>query len=270
MNTLKTILTATILLFALTSTQQTQAQTKEHKQYYSNGKLWGSGYLTADDKPTGEWKTYYENGNLQQLVNYKNGEPAGEAKFYYESGKIQQISIYKDGKLEGEIRMYSENGNLQQISNYKDGKLEGESRIYTESGKLQQILYYKAGSLEDTKWYYEDGREDRRRAELKAALEKYLVNRFEGRSIKKISITTCAIYIEYSGGTNFDEAKIPMSLKEIDKDGVMTFDDRVVEYVYSGHSEGDFYPSFQEFGILPEGRKQIEELMRSLSKDCKN
>lgn len=60
MNTLKTITTATLLLFSIFAF----AQNKEHKAYYKNGKIQSSGYKT----PFAATKNYLH--EIQATVNY--------------------------------------------------------------------------------------------------------------------------------------------------------------------------------------------------------
>ena len=40
------------------------------------------------EKKEGEWKFYRENGKLEQIENYKNGELEGEFKSYRKNGKL--------------------------------------------------------------------------------------------------------------------------------------------------------------------------------------
>ena len=42
--------------------------------------------------------TYYENGQLRERGNYKDGEGEGEWIVYDENGQIADISIYIDGE----------------------------------------------------------------------------------------------------------------------------------------------------------------------------
>ena len=86
---------------------------------------------------------YHNNGNVEIIGNYKNGEREGKWKWYRESGKLEQIENFKNGKEEGEWKVYHENGKLKGIGNAKNGKLEGEKKWYRENGKLEQIENYK-------------------------------------------------------------------------------------------------------------------------------
>ncbi len=39
---------------------------------------------------TGIVESYYENGNLRNKVNYKDGEPKGLIEWYYENGQLEK------------------------------------------------------------------------------------------------------------------------------------------------------------------------------------
>ena len=45
----------------------------------------------------GVQKKYYENGQLNVEVTYKDGEPVGTAKKYDENGHLQETQDFKDG-----------------------------------------------------------------------------------------------------------------------------------------------------------------------------
>ncbi len=50
----------------------------------------------------------------------------GEYREYYDNGQLREACNYIDGKIEGEYREYYDNGQLYIICNYIDGKREGE------------------------------------------------------------------------------------------------------------------------------------------------
>ena len=65
-----------------------------------------------------------ENGQLNLKNTYKDGKKDGERLKYYDNGQLMEKGNYKEGK-EGEYLEYHENGQLKIKRNYKDGKLEG-------------------------------------------------------------------------------------------------------------------------------------------------
>lgn len=52
--------------------------------------------ITKQEKKDGKFERYYENGQLRDIGEYKNGEAIGEWKFYDESGKLRKIEYLDD------------------------------------------------------------------------------------------------------------------------------------------------------------------------------
>lgn len=50
------------------------------------------------EKPDGETKEYYKNGNLSSLRFYKNGKKEGEEKLYHVNGQVEFIGNYVSDK----------------------------------------------------------------------------------------------------------------------------------------------------------------------------
>jgi len=88
---------------------------------------------------------YWDNGNLRNVSNYKDGEKEGINKDYYQNGELQEIGGYKNGEKNGEWKEYYRTGQLKGISSYKDGTSIGESKSYNEKGKLLSTTSYKNG-----------------------------------------------------------------------------------------------------------------------------
>jgi antitoxin component YwqK of YwqJK toxin-antitoxin module len=56
-----------------------------------------------DDKKTGEWRWYYESGQLQCTVSCKNDKKQGDQIFWSESGRRAKKEVYKNGELVSEV-----------------------------------------------------------------------------------------------------------------------------------------------------------------------
>ena len=97
------------------------------KIYYDREKnpLWGEEYFIFNDKIEGECKTYWRDGKIRIICNYKNDKKEGKYKRYHKNGKLYVICNYKNGTLEGEHKSYHTNGQLWEIYNYKNNKIEG-------------------------------------------------------------------------------------------------------------------------------------------------
>ncbi len=126
---------------------------------------------------TGEWRTYYPDGNLRGRITYVDGKvegigyfyfddntnqlraeisfendlPNGVYKEYYENGAPRALLNYKDGKLDGDAEYYYKNGKLKIEGKYKDGKKHGKWAYYDEDGNLLKKEKWKNGVLKREK-----------------------------------------------------------------------------------------------------------------------
>lgn len=94
-------------------------------------------------------RMYYDNGNLQYEIPFKNGVKEGVEKWYYTEGNIMYEFPYTNGKKEGVEKYYFDYGGLKSETPYKNDKAEGISKEY----------YYENGGLE-TEFSYKNGKED--------------------------------------------------------------------------------------------------------------
>ncbi|MDM1047898.1 toxin-antitoxin system YwqK family antitoxin [Sphingobacterium hotanense] len=266
--------------------------------YFENGKPYIiRSYING--KIEGEAYTYYENGNLKSIVNMKNGVAEGQIKTNYESGKLRSITNIKDGKMQGEGRIYTENGKLKAIAHYLDdmqhGELktyyqngnvewimqyvndliEGEAKQYFETGELRSIEKYVGSELEgEPLFYFKNGKPDGRRLQLQELLMKNLTLSKDINTVTEIVVTECkiAIYHKKAGETDANIIEFPTSLLEIEDQGEIKYS--AEDVIYYRYLDGDYHISSETnsttpwFRVKPEGRKIIEELMRSLSNDC--
>ena len=112
----------------------------------------------------GEFKEFFEDGNLSQITTFKNGDMKN-IKVFYENGKLKfeqnlknrkgkYRGYYPNGKLEveGEVfqgdeiglwKYYNEDGNLSSEGLYKEGKKIGEWKFYKTDGNLLKTINYK-------------------------------------------------------------------------------------------------------------------------------
>ena len=119
-----------------------------------------------DGQLHGEYKEFYENGQLGIVSNYKNGKLEGEYKHFRENGVLDFEANYKDGKREGEYKTYYENGNLAMTCNYENDKREGICVRFNPNGTKDFEEYYESDTLlkEKPKEQEKEGRAVRGRA----------------------------------------------------------------------------------------------------------
>ena len=69
--------------------------------YYLNG------------KQDGKWISFYKNGNIKSIINWKDGKLNGKAYEYYENGKVLREETYVNGEANGPAKSYHENGKVE-------------------------------------------------------------------------------------------------------------------------------------------------------------
>lgn len=119
----------------------------------SEGKMDGKTYI-------GTWKYYQKNSdNLLILESFNNlGQLDGERFVYYENGQIAEKQNYKDGKLYGVSKWYSEKNVVLKEFIYVDGELHGPSKYFNPKGELLVEGQYKRGKKDGIWKYYENGK----------------------------------------------------------------------------------------------------------------
>lgn len=108
---------------------------------------------------TGEDKTYYENGKIESIKNYKNGILNGICKEYYSNEQLKSDLVYREGKPDGNQKIFFENGKIESEANYIDGKVDGLAKTFFENGEKRQEVNYAKG-LQDGFYieYFQNGK----------------------------------------------------------------------------------------------------------------
>ena len=86
---------------------------------------------------SGEWRYFYENGNVEKIETYKFGELTGNYKGFYESGELMEVGEMRYDKMEGTWKSYYKNGNLDVETSYVLNKQNGIWKKFYESGELK-------------------------------------------------------------------------------------------------------------------------------------
>ena len=98
-----------------------------------------------DGKFDGKWTSWYEDGQIERVWYFKDGNPARKSTFWnYENGQKEFETIYKDGELDSRWSWY-ENGQKKSEENYKDGKLDGKWTRWDENGQIELEATFKDG-----------------------------------------------------------------------------------------------------------------------------
>ncbi|MGL5965174.1 MAG: toxin-antitoxin system YwqK family antitoxin [Fusobacteriaceae bacterium] len=95
------------------------------REFYKNG------------KPHGRWISFYENGNLKSIENWKSGILNGKHILYnHEERKLSEI-YYKDGNEDGKYILYHDNGKPYIVGEFIKSKPSGKWYYYYEDGKIK-------------------------------------------------------------------------------------------------------------------------------------
>ena len=93
---------------------------------------------TVDERGrrTGEWKTYFETGEIRASGKYANNAPVGEWTYFSQDGKKMQTGNFNNGVREGEWKWFFPSGNILREDFLVGGKLNGMSIQYSDSATI--------------------------------------------------------------------------------------------------------------------------------------
>lgn len=91
--------------------------------------------------------TYYDNGNLESIIHYKDEVREGNAQFFGENGNKKEELTYFNGKVTGLVRRYDESGTLREMFTIENGKREGPTSLFDSAGTYIEDVYYEEGIL---------------------------------------------------------------------------------------------------------------------------
>ena len=81
---------------------------------------------------------YFLNGwNKNGEVFAENGN--GKMTYYYENGQIMEVANFKNGKLNDRWTSYYEDGQIKEEGNFKGGECDGKWIYYNEDGSINKI-----------------------------------------------------------------------------------------------------------------------------------
>jgi len=126
-----------------------------YKKLFNDGKTIKTEGKARNNLPEGIWRTYYPSGNLQSVVNYKNGDIDGEVYYYFDKKpEVKKVeAVYDNNLLTDTYMEYWPNGAQKAKLQYEDGKLDGKAYYYFSSGKIKIEGKYKKG-VKKGKWIF--------------------------------------------------------------------------------------------------------------------
>jgi antitoxin component YwqK of YwqJK toxin-antitoxin module len=83
------------------------------------------------------YKKYYNNKQLMEYREFRNGMKNGKQIAYWDNGKKRfQFEAVND-TYEGVLKEWDYNGNLFHLAHYKNGQEEGVQKLWYENGKIR-------------------------------------------------------------------------------------------------------------------------------------
>lgn len=113
--------------------------------YYESGKL----KYKRQDK-SGYFKSYYESGAPEIEAKYFEYDLVGEWIKFYENGEKEWLVTYKNGYRDGLYENYYKNGDLKLEGTNVEDKVHGEEKRYLEGNILEWQGKYVNGTLNKT------------------------------------------------------------------------------------------------------------------------
>lgn len=95
-----------------------EKSTKDYQELYEDGSLKIEGDFDADGQRQGIWVSYYESGIKWSESHYSHGAREGHSITFYPNGKVRYVGEYKDDQKIGKWTFYTEAGDLDQEIEY--------------------------------------------------------------------------------------------------------------------------------------------------------
>ncbi len=115
-------------------------------------------FRKSDSLATGQWQTFYPNGNLMEKRLYENGKLNGARLLYDEAGALEIEEHYENDQFHGPYLAYFKNGEIRVKGQYINNEMVGEWSYYYENGSLKETVTFENnmenGPFEE---FYPDG-----------------------------------------------------------------------------------------------------------------
>jgi len=90
----------------------------EYFEYYPSGKLKMKGFYNEQVNRDGLWISYYEEGSKWSESYYVDGKRDGHSLTFFPNGEIRYIGEYKNDEKKGSWKFYNEQGALIREEKY--------------------------------------------------------------------------------------------------------------------------------------------------------
>ena len=121
---------------------------------YPNGNKKQEFYRTKGEI-NGAVTSYYETGEIESLVEFKNGKQNGLALYFYKNRNIKKRTYFTDGIQSDTLISYFDNGQIESLVAIKNEKFNGTFNKYYKNGNLEFTGTYDSGKYVDILSHYD-------------------------------------------------------------------------------------------------------------------
>ncbi|MCX6281200.1 MAG: hypothetical protein NTU51_04500 [Bacteroidetes bacterium] len=133
-----------------------QGKTARTISYSYNGRKIAEGNYRSEKKDS-TWRYYSDqDGVLLSEETYIQGVKEGVSRTFYPNGNIAEILHYREGLKEGEWIQNFEDGKLKFKGGYAGDEKEGAFTGYFPGGRINMSGAYKSGHKDGTWTFYEE------------------------------------------------------------------------------------------------------------------
>ena len=126
----------------------------ERAVIYVGGNIVAEGIMDEEGNKEGLWEEFYLDGSLRAKGSYLNNRKTGEWVYYHENGILEQTGLYDtEGKPVGKWVWYYDNENLWREEFFINGLQDGLVTEFDRNGNIISEGEYFEG-LEEGKWIY--------------------------------------------------------------------------------------------------------------------
>jgi antitoxin component YwqK of YwqJK toxin-antitoxin module len=120
--------------------------------------LFSQNITDAKGLKQGQWEVKYPDGKVKYSGTFRNGKPIGEFRRYYETGELKVVQLF-DNKGNSYTKIYYDNGELAAEGKYVGEKKDSIWKYYSYYDKsLKMTEPYNLGVHEGfTQRYYSNG-----------------------------------------------------------------------------------------------------------------
>jgi antitoxin component YwqK of YwqJK toxin-antitoxin module len=91
----------------------------------------------ADGKESGEWRKYFDNGQLMERRYYFKGKKVGVYEAWWPNSAKRLLYHFENGEYEGSCKDWNDKGVLMSDMHFHEGHEAGEQKQFYDDGKVK-------------------------------------------------------------------------------------------------------------------------------------